>query len=137
VVFYNPPSYSQHPQKGTIATPLTKDVQHRQEDVTMTIYRIAEVKRELGYRSHASIYQALRAGLFTKPVNIGTRSVGWPESEVKAIAAARIADCTEQELKALVKQLHQKRREHFNLLMADPEPVKPPPARLGIVGVSA
>lgn len=57
----------------------------------MSILRMPAVKAETGHRSHASIYNAIRAGLFTKPVPIGERSVGWPDGEVKAINAARIA----------------------------------------------
>jgi prophage regulatory protein len=57
----------------------------------MSILRMPAVKAETGHRSHASIYNAIRAGLFTKPVPIGERAVGWPDSEVQAINAARIA----------------------------------------------
>ncbi|MEZ5629359.1 MAG: DUF3987 domain-containing protein [Burkholderiaceae bacterium] len=49
------------------------------------------VKAETGHRSHASIYNAVNTGLFTKPVPIGRRAVGWPSDEVEAINAARIA----------------------------------------------
>lgn len=77
----------------------------------MAILRIPEVKRELGYRSHASIYQSLNAGLFTKPVSIGQRSVGWPDTEVKAICAARIAGHSDAQIRDLVKRLHAKRIE--------------------------
>lgn len=77
----------------------------------MSILRMPEVKRELGYRSHASIYNALNAGLFTKPVAIGQRSVGWPDTEVKAICAARIAGHSDVQIRELVKRLHAKRAE--------------------------
>ena len=77
----------------------------------MTILRMPAVKAETGHRSHASIYNAIHAGLFTKPVPIGQRSVGWPSEEVKAINAARIAGKTEAELRDLVQRLHVKRSE--------------------------
>ncbi|WP_367846810.1 helix-turn-helix transcriptional regulator [Rhodoferax sp. WC2427] len=67
------------------------------------------VKAETGHRSHASIYTAIKAGLFTKPVQIGERSVGWPDDEVKAINAARIAGKSDADIKALVNRLHSKR----------------------------
>ena len=35
----------------------------------MSILRMPAVKAETGHRSHASIYNAVSAGLFTKPVN--------------------------------------------------------------------
>ena len=69
------------------------------------------VKAETGHRSHASIYTAIKAGTFTKPVPIGERSVGWPDYEVKAINAARIAGQSEDAIKELVNRLHAKRIE--------------------------
>ena len=75
----------------------------------MSILRMPAVKVETGHRSHASIYTAINAGLFTKPVQIGQRSVGWPDTEVKAINAARIAGKSESEIRELVKALHIKR----------------------------
>ena len=75
----------------------------------MAIFRMAAVKAETGHRSHASIYTAIKAGLFTKPVPIGERSVGWPDYEVKAINSARIAGKTEADIRDLVNRLHAKR----------------------------
>lgn len=77
----------------------------------MSIFRMPAVKAETGHRSHASIYNAINAGLFTKPVHIGRRSVGWPSYEVRAINAARIAGRSDLEIKELVNRLHQKRTE--------------------------
>ncbi len=71
------------------------------------------VKAETGHRSHASIYNAIKAGLFTKPVQIGERSVGWPSEEVAAINAARIAGMSNAEIHELVQRLHAKRHELF------------------------
>lgn len=75
----------------------------------MAIWRIESVKPEFGHRSNASIYQQVRAGLCTKPVPIGQRAVGWPDYEIKAIARARIAGRTEDEIKEMVNQLHAQR----------------------------
>jgi len=72
----------------------------------MAILRMPEVKVETGHRSHASIYGAITRGLFTKPVRIGSRSVGWPSNEVQAIIAARIAGKTDAEIMCLVEKLH-------------------------------
>ena len=77
----------------------------------MSILRMPAVKAETGHRSHASIYNAIKAGLFPKPVQIGERSVGWPDDEVKAINAARIAGKSDADIKALVIRLHSKRSE--------------------------
>ena len=75
----------------------------------MSILRMPAVKAETGHKSHASIYTAIKAGLFTKPVPIGQRSVGWPDYEVKAINTARIAGKSDSEIKELVNRLHAKR----------------------------
>ena len=69
------------------------------------------VKAETGHRSHASIYNAIKAGLFTKPVQIGQRSVGWPANEVNAINTARIAGKSDSQIRELITRLHVKRVE--------------------------
>jgi prophage regulatory protein len=107
----------------------------------MAILRIESVKAEFGHRSNTSIHQRVRDGLFTKPVAIGQRAVGWPDSEVKAIARAHIAGRTEDEIRDLVKRLHEQRTaladEAFppsvNEAVAPPAPAKtkaPESARL-------
>ena len=57
----------------------------------MLILRLPEVKRVLGHRADASVYNAIRVGLFTNGVAIGQRAKGWPDYEVDAINAARVA----------------------------------------------
>lgn len=84
----------------------------------MAIWRIETCKAEAGYRSHASIYGLIRAGLWTQPVKIGERSSGWPDDEVRAINAARIAGQSNQEIRDLVKQLHARRVDKLAILMA-------------------
>lgn len=83
----------------------------------MSILRMPAVKAETGWRSHASVYNAINAGLFTEPVKIGERSVGWPDDEVKAICAARIAGKSEDEIRELVNRLHLKRADRLAALM--------------------
>lgn len=77
----------------------------------MSILRMPGVKAETGHRSHASIYSAIKAGLFTTGVAIGQRSRGWPLHEVQAINAARIAGKSDAEIRELVKNLHAKRNQ--------------------------
>ena len=77
----------------------------------MAIWRIETCKAEAGYRSNASVYNLIREGLWTKPVSIGQRSVGWPDDEVRALCAARIAGKTDDEIRELVSRLHAKRTE--------------------------
>lgn len=77
----------------------------------MAILRIEGCKAEAGYRSNASIYGLIRDGLWTRGVKISERSSGWPDYEVKAICAARIAGQTDDQIRELVKRLHAKRAE--------------------------
>lgn len=84
----------------------------------MAIWRIEQCKAEAGYRSHASIYGLIRVGLWTQPVKIGERSSGWPDDEVKAINAARIAGASDEQIRELVNQLHAKRAQKLAALMA-------------------
>lgn len=78
------------------------------------LMRIGAVKDETGERSNATVYANIREGLFTKPVQIGKRSVGWPDYEVKAICVARIAGKSIAEIKALVIDLHRRRTKLFD-----------------------
>lgn len=77
----------------------------------MLILRLPAVKKAMGHRADASIYNAIRAGLFTNGVAIGQRAKGWPDYEVDAINAARVAGKSENEIRELVKALHSKRTE--------------------------
>lgn len=79
----------------------------------MSILRLPAVKAETGHRSDASIYNAIRSGLFTAGVAIGQRAKGWPDHEVRAINAARIAGLSDNELRLLVAKLHAQRAESF------------------------
>ena len=65
----------------------------------------------MGWRSDASVYNSVRNGTLTTGVAIGQRSRGWPDYEVKAIAAARIAGKSDDQIRELVKVLHAKRTE--------------------------
>ncbi len=77
----------------------------------INLLRMSAVKSSTGYRSHASVYNGIRDGLFPKGVKIGQRSVAWPDTEVYAINAARIAGKSNDDIRALVTRLHAKRTE--------------------------
>ena len=79
----------------------------------MKILRLPSVKAEMGHRSDASIYNAIRAGLFPVGVQIGQRARGWPDYEVKAINSARIAGKSEEEIRNIVRGLYTKRSEMY------------------------
>jgi len=60
--------------------------------------------------SRPTIYRRIKEGLWTRPVKIGRRSVGWPENEVAAINAARIAGKSDEEIRSLVVSLEAARK---------------------------
>lgn len=74
-----------------------------------TILRLPAVKSESGL-SRSTIYLRIAQGLWTKPISLGARAVGWPSSEVAAINAARIAGRTDGEIRALVIKLEAARK---------------------------
>jgi prophage regulatory protein len=73
------------------------------------ILRLPAVKTDSGY-SRSTIYLRIAQGLWTKPVKLGARSVGWPENEIAALNAARIASKSDDEIRNLVKQLEAARK---------------------------
>jgi len=75
----------------------------------MYILRLPDVKRVLGHRADASVYNAIRDGLFTTGVAIGQRAKGWPDYEAQAIAAARVSGKSDAQIREIVKSLHAKR----------------------------
>ncbi len=74
-----------------------------------TIYRLPAVKYESGL-SRSTIYLRIAQGLWTKPVSLGARAVGWPSGEVAALNSARIAGKSDEEIRALVVKLEAARK---------------------------
>ena len=74
-----------------------------------TILQLPAVKSESGL-SRSTLYLRISQGLWTKPISLGARAVGWPSSEVTAINAARIAGKLDQEIRALVAKLEAARK---------------------------
>lgn len=58
----------------------------------------------------STLYNWMREQLWTKPVSLGPRSIGWPESEVAALNQARIAGKSKAEIQALVQRLEAARK---------------------------
>lgn len=69
------------------------------------ILRLPEVLRRRGGRSRSTHYLDIKNGLFTPPIAIGSRSVGWPEEEVDALINGRIAGEGDPEIRSLVLRL--------------------------------
>ena len=77
--------------------------------MTYTILRIPAAKNQSGC-SRSTIYLRIAQGLWTRPVNLGPRAVGWPAHEIDALNAARIAGLTDEQIRALVESLHAQRK---------------------------
>jgi prophage regulatory protein len=73
------------------------------------VLRLPEVLSARG-RSRSAHFLDIKKGLFTHPVKIGLRATGWPQSEVAAINAARIAAKSDDEIRVLVAQLEASRK---------------------------
>ncbi len=85
-----------------------------------TILRLPGVLRARG-RSRSSHYSDIQQGLFTRPVSLGPRCVGWPEHEVIALNAARIAGKNDSEIRALVADLEADRKAGHQIERLTPE----------------
>lgn len=71
------------------------------------LLRMPDVRRASSL-ARPTIYRDIRRGTFPKPVKIGTVSA-WPEREVAAINAARIAGKSDDEIRVLVASLEAQR----------------------------
>lgn len=54
-----------------------------------SILRVREILRRLSI-SRSTFYHMVQAGEFPRPISIGHRSVGWPNTDVDEWIAARI-----------------------------------------------
>ncbi len=77
--------------------------------MTHTILRLPAVLADTGL-SRSTIYLRIAQGVFTRPVSLGARAVGWPAHEVTAINAARIAGKSEAQMRELVRELEVARK---------------------------
>ena len=74
-----------------------------------TLIRLPCVMDRLGLR-RTSVYERIASGHFTPPVKLGRASV-WPEDEVSTIISASISGQSPDDIKALVANLVQARKQ--------------------------
>lgn len=79
------------------------------------ILRLGAVLATTG-QSRSPHYEAVAEGLFTRPVKVGKRAVGWPSHEVAAIVRARIRGASESDIRKLVAKLHADRTAEAEVL---------------------
>jgi len=75
-----------------------------------TLLRLPSVMGATGL-SRAGVYAYVGKGLLPKAVKIGERASAWPESEIAAVNAARIAGKSDNEIRELVSDLERQRCE--------------------------
>ena len=90
------------------------DMEHKERDA-LTILRRKQVEAESGY-SRSTIYLRITQGLWTKPISLGARAVGWPAEEVTTLNAARVSGLTEDEIRCVVTKLIANRVKVFTHL---------------------
>jgi prophage regulatory protein len=81
----------------------------RGANMSPKILRLPAVKSRSG-DSRSTTYLRITQGLWTTPVHLGPRAVGWPDYECDALIAARIAGKTEDEIRTLVTKLEAERK---------------------------
>jgi prophage regulatory protein len=69
-----------------------------------TIRRGKEARAQFGI-AQSTFYDWQDRGLMPPGIALGIRSVGWPAHELDAIAAARISGKSEDEIRAIVRDL--------------------------------
>lgn len=74
-----------------------------------TICRLPYVISQVGL-AKSTIYLRIGQGLWTKPISLGSRAVGWPLREIEALNASRIAGKCNQEIRELVAKLEAHRK---------------------------
>lgn len=79
-----------------------------------SLIRASKAQKALGLPK-SSFYSQVSEGLLPPPIRLGKRSVGWLESEINAVIRARIQNRSDDEIKALVQQQIQKRRELYSV----------------------
>jgi prophage regulatory protein len=69
-----------------------------------TIKRAKDARAQFGI-PQSTFYDWQARGLMPPGIALGIRSVGWPAHELDALAAARIRGASEDEIRALVRDL--------------------------------
>ena len=71
----------------------------------------AAVARKILSVSHGRFFELRKQGLVPEPVQISPRSVGYPSDELQAVARARVAGWSDQQIADLVVEMAAKRHE--------------------------
>lgn len=81
--------------------------------VPLRFLRKPDVLQREGF-ANSTLYDNIKRGVHTRPVQLGANSSGWPEHEVDLLMAARMAGKSDDEIRELVNRLHAQRVELFD-----------------------
>ncbi|MCW8924361.1 MAG: AlpA family phage regulatory protein [Gammaproteobacteria bacterium] len=76
---------------------------------TLKIERKPIVLDRTGW-SRSTLHSRIKEGLFTPPILLGARAVGWPDYETTAILLALMAGKSKAETQEIVKDLIEQRK---------------------------
>ncbi len=89
--------------------------------MTLSLSRLPKVLEQRG-DSRSNLWRDIDAGLWTRPVILGPRYSAWPQHETDQLIAARIAGCSLEEIRALVRVLMAQRKQLMPRSDAPTEP---------------
>ncbi len=72
--------------------------------MSVSILRISGLLARTGNK-RSTAYDRIKKGLLPPPISIGGATSGWPDNEIDAINAARIAGQSDDQIRKLVKGL--------------------------------
>jgi len=73
------------------------------------LLRLPDVLERFGH-GRSKLFEHIEAGLMVQPVRAGYRTITFPSDEVAAIITARTGGATNEQLRALVRALHERRQ---------------------------
>jgi prophage regulatory protein len=76
----------------------------------MEMLRIERAALKVGVK-RSQFYKLAKEGMLPRAVSLGGRIVAWPDVELEVINRARVAGKTDDEIRALVAQLEQQRKD--------------------------
>jgi prophage regulatory protein len=83
----------------------------------MTTYNYPKIVRrpevlKLLQVSRSNLYKKIEQGLWPAPIQLGARAVAWLSNENERVVGAMIAGQSKEEIKQLVKNLEESRKEY-------------------------
>lgn len=81
----------------------------KETKMSYNIRRMNAVQAKTGY-SRSTIYLYISKGLWVKSIRIGERAVGFSDTEIDALNAARISGKSDEEIRNLVVKLEAARK---------------------------